>query len=265
VLIEANRAALEFSGIKEPDVIGRPFWETPWWTHSVQLQEKLREAVGQAAAGKFVRFEATHLSKDKTLHYIDFSLKPVKDESGKVTFLIPEGRDITQMKIAQESLERSAAEWDRTFNSISDFIFIQDINHTIVRANAAFFKALGAEPKDILGKKCYQILHKTDFPWPDCPLEQTKIDLKSHTQEVDDPKIGVILLVSTSPVLNEEGELAGIVHIAKDISAQKKIEIELKKRVTDLERFQKVTVDRELRMKELKAKIAELEKRLAEL
>ncbi|MFH0738926.1 MAG: PAS domain-containing protein, partial [Candidatus Omnitrophota bacterium] len=40
-LIEANRTALEFSGIELSDVINKPFWQTPWWTHSPELQEKL--------------------------------------------------------------------------------------------------------------------------------------------------------------------------------------------------------------------------------
>lgn len=97
-LIEANRTALEFAGIKREDVLNKPFWKTPWWTHSPKLQEKLRQAVKKVAKGEFVRFEATHRDKQGILHYIDFSLKPVKDESGKVVMMIPEGRDITDQK-----------------------------------------------------------------------------------------------------------------------------------------------------------------------
>jgi len=102
ILIEANRTALEFSGIKLSDVLNKPFWETPWWTHSPELQEKLRKAIKKVAQGEFFRFEATHKTKDGTLHYVDFSLKPVKDKKGKVIFMIPEGRDITERKKAEE-------------------------------------------------------------------------------------------------------------------------------------------------------------------
>ena len=99
-LIEANRTALEFSGIALADAINKPFWQTPWWTHSPELQEKLRQAVKKVAQGEFLRFEVTHLDKRGDLHYVDFSLKPVKDEGGKVIFMIPEGRDITDSKKA---------------------------------------------------------------------------------------------------------------------------------------------------------------------
>lgn len=98
VLIEANRTALEFSGIALSDVLNKPFWETPWWAHSPELQEKLRQAVKKVARGEFFRFEVTHRDKDGVLHTVDFSLKPIKDKSGKVIFMIPEGRDITGQK-----------------------------------------------------------------------------------------------------------------------------------------------------------------------
>jgi PAS domain S-box-containing protein len=104
VLIEANRTALEFSGIDSSSVLNKPFWQGPWWTHSPELQEKLRQSVEKAARGEFIRFEATHVAKDGMLHYVDFSLKPVKDETGKVIFLIPEGRDITERRKAEEEL-----------------------------------------------------------------------------------------------------------------------------------------------------------------
>ena len=105
VLIKANKTAMKFAGIHESDCIGKLFWETSWWTHSEEMQKKIRQAVQDSAGGKTIFFEATHISSDGTLHYIDFSLKPVSDENGKVLFLIPEGRDITERKKMEEALK----------------------------------------------------------------------------------------------------------------------------------------------------------------
>jgi PAS domain S-box-containing protein len=102
VLIEANRTALRLSGVEEADVLGKPFWETPWWQHSPDMQRELRLAVSEAGKGKLVRFEATHPTADGTLIWVDFSLTPVRDENGTVTYLIPEGRDITERKRIEE-------------------------------------------------------------------------------------------------------------------------------------------------------------------
>lgn len=112
-LIEANRSALELSGIKESEVIGKPFWETPWWTHSREMQEMLCVAIKRSAQGEFVRFEATHPAIDGSLHYVDFSLKPVMDEDGNVVLLIPEGRDITDRKRAEEAIHLQTAELEK--------------------------------------------------------------------------------------------------------------------------------------------------------
>jgi two-component system, cell cycle sensor histidine kinase and response regulator CckA len=110
ILVDANRSALEFAGIPEAQVIGRPFWETPWWSHSLALQQQLKDAIAEAAQGRFVRFEVTHPASNGELHTVDFSLKPVKDDSGKVVLLIPEGRDITERKLAEDNLRQSEAE-----------------------------------------------------------------------------------------------------------------------------------------------------------
>ncbi|MFA6002980.1 MAG: PAS domain S-box protein [Elusimicrobiota bacterium] len=103
-LIEANQAALKFAGITAEQVLGKPFWQTPWWTHSPELQAKLREAVVRAAGGEALRFEATHRAADGSLRDVDFSLKPIKDDSGRVTMMIPEGRDITDIKRMEQEL-----------------------------------------------------------------------------------------------------------------------------------------------------------------
>lgn len=105
-LIEANRSAMQFGGFTTSQVLFKPFWETPWWNHSPELQEQLRKAITKAASGEFVRFEATHVAKDGKVHYIDFSLKPLKDKAGKVIYLIPEGRDITEHKHTEEELRK---------------------------------------------------------------------------------------------------------------------------------------------------------------
>jgi PAS domain S-box-containing protein len=137
-MIEVNRSALQFAGIQEQDVLGKLFWDTPWWTHSPDLQDRLREAVRQAAGGTMVRFEATHPSLTGELAYVDFSLKPVRDEHGNVTLLIPEGRDITDRKIAEESLRVSDAFTRAVLNSLSAHVCVLDKEGVIVKTNDAW-------------------------------------------------------------------------------------------------------------------------------
>lgn len=163
-----------------------------------------------------------------------------------------------------EELRVANEDWNRIFDAISDLVFVMDKDNNIIKVNKSFAQALKARPEDLIGRKCYELMHKMVKPWPECPVEKTKIDKQSHIQEVDDPNIGMCLLVTSSPIFDNRGEMSGVVHIAKDITAYRKTESELNKKIIDLERFQRVTVGRELKMKELKARIAQLERELSQ-
>ena len=101
-LIAANNTALKFIGCSEEDVLGKPFEETPWWVHSHELQHRLSQSIKQALDGESVRFEATHVSAAGQERIFDFTINPFRDESGRIRYLIPEGRDITELKRIQE-------------------------------------------------------------------------------------------------------------------------------------------------------------------
>jgi two-component system sensor kinase FixL len=109
-VLEANQTALDFIGCTNADVVGKPFWDTPWWIHSPQLQQRLKEGVIEAARGKLVRFEAEHIGKEGQPAVIDFSLKPVLNAQGETVLIIPEGHDITERKRAEEETQRMQQE-----------------------------------------------------------------------------------------------------------------------------------------------------------
>jgi len=64
------------------------------------------------------------------------------------------------------------------------------------------------------------------------------------------------------PIKDDGGKIVFLIPEGRDITEYRKSDEELRKKMRDLERFQKVTVDRELKMKELKARIAEIETKL---
>jgi PAS domain S-box-containing protein len=105
---EINQTALDFIGFMESEVMDHLFWDTPIWTHDTALQEQLKASVQLAARGEVIRYETTNLSKKKEIRVIDFSLKPVVDEHQAIAFLIAEGRDITDLKRADQ--EKNALE-----------------------------------------------------------------------------------------------------------------------------------------------------------
>jgi PAS domain S-box-containing protein len=145
-LIEANQTALDFAGVSAAEVIDRPFWETSWWKQGSRKtgngeelsakQKQLKEAIARAAAGEFIRYEVDVLGADDRLMTIDFSIKPVKDETGKVVLLIPEGRDISDRKLAEAKIFQLNQELEgrvarRTEQLEKAFEEIQTFNHRL--------------------------------------------------------------------------------------------------------------------------------------
>ncbi len=105
VVLEANRSSLELLGVSRKEVVGKYFWDTPWWDHDPELCERLKNAIGRVAAGEGMeRFEAVHRDRNGSLRLIDFSLKPVFGEDGTVRYLIPEGRDVTDHRLLEQQV-----------------------------------------------------------------------------------------------------------------------------------------------------------------
>lgn len=144
---------------------------------------------------------------------------------------------LQQEVLARQQIETKLKEandrWQTTFDSMPDFISIHDPEFTIVKTNRALADFLGQKPDDLIGKKCYQLFHGTCSPWPECPNLQLLATGTSHSCEVIDPHIGTPLMVSVSPI-KLEGDIIGSIHIAKDISQQKRLEEE-KQRNKNLE------------------------------
>ncbi len=156
ILLEANRTALEAIGATPADVIGQAFWATAWWTHSPDLQVQLQAAIAQAATGELVRFEAKHFLADGSFVIVDFSLSPIKDATGKVVMLIPEGRDIT---------DRKQLEWERErFLAVgSDLQVISHDDGYYRWVSPTFGPMLGWSSEEMTSRPWIEFVHPDDI------------------------------------------------------------------------------------------------------
>jgi len=121
-LLEVNRAALEGAGIRLEDIQGKPFWEARWWQVSEESVRRQKEACARAAQGEFVRYDAEIFGShggDETIT-IDYSLIPVTDATGRVVFLLPEGRNITEKKKADAEIARKSQALQDLLNRVTE-------------------------------------------------------------------------------------------------------------------------------------------------
>ena len=104
--MEANRAPLEAAGLKKSDVIGKPFWETYWWSYSSEVQDQLKDALRQAANGETVRYDVPVRVAENRLIDIDVTFCPLLDSEGNVSQLLGCAVDITQRKQAEQQFRQ---------------------------------------------------------------------------------------------------------------------------------------------------------------
>ncbi len=90
--------------------------------------------------------------------------------------------------------------------------------------NKAYADAFKMKPKELIGKTCYEIVHGTKQPCPDCPHKRTLETKEPATGEFFEHHLGVHLQVATSPIFNEKGKVVGSVHITRDITERKRAE-----------------------------------------
>ncbi len=108
-LLVVNRTPLAIAGLRAADVLGRPFWDTSWWTHSVDVQQRLLDSIARALDGESVRYDTKVAARDGETIWIDFQLAPLRDGSGRISHLVASGYDITSRCVAEAQAAQSLA------------------------------------------------------------------------------------------------------------------------------------------------------------
>ncbi len=132
--------------------------------------------------------------------------------------------DITDRKMAEEDVRRYRQDRENVFQSIGHPIVILDRDHRVLAANHTAATVLGKLEEDLRGRYCYEIFHGTDAPIAGCPMELALKSQGQESAEVEVQTIGGIFLTSCTPVVNDEGQIDKIIHIATDITDRKKAE-----------------------------------------
>lgn len=164
VLQEANRAPLEQGGIDLADVQGKPFWECYWWSHDPLVQAELRAAVARAAQGETVRYDVTVRMKQDSRMIIDFMLKPLRDEDGRIGNLIASGIDITERKRNEEALQVSETYFRQVVESTPDGLMIVDEDGVIRLINSRMEQMFASTREALVGQSVSMLLPEESRP-----------------------------------------------------------------------------------------------------
>ena len=161
---------------------------------------------------------------------------------------------------------------ENILGTMEDFVLALDNSLNIVYTNKSVQKYLGFSESDLLNQP-YQKIVNIDFSALKFPVQNLETQMITKSGE------NISVSVSASELREKTGELVGYIFVLRDARKmndlvknlkQNSTELEQSKQklevnLNELERFNKLMVDRELKMMEMKKYITDLESRLPHL
>ncbi|MEG4418976.1 PAS domain S-box protein [Microcoleus sp. LAD1_D5] len=230
-VLEANQTALAAAGLRSEEIIGTPFSETLWWQISPETKQQIQEAIALAAAGEVVRYEVDVLVANGAVATVDFSIKPITDDSGKVLMLIPEGRDISDRKALERELVVRQTRFDAFFTAAPASMCIFDEQLRFVQVNEKLTATTGVSVAEHLGKTVREVIPEmsdTQEPMLQQVLatNQPLLNLEVSGSIFNEPGVLRDWLASYFPLPGSDGKPIGIGAVAIEITDRKKAELE---------------------------------------
>ncbi len=136
-------------------------------------------------------------------------------------------RYAVERKQAEEKIKQTASEWRITFDSITDLVSIHNRDFKLTRINKAFADFCKMKPEELIGKTCYETVHRTNKPLFNCPQKKAIETKKPSVIEYLEPRLGLYLEMTASPIFNEKGEVVACVHVVRDITERRKMQAQL--------------------------------------
>ncbi len=238
--ILVNKADLKNLGAKsEDEVLGKDDFAfySKEEAEAFYKDDKMVIETGQPVINREEKF----IDKEGNLRWLWTSKIPFYNEKCEIIGLIGIGRDITEYKRTQESLQQERNLLRTLIDNLPDLIYFKDKDGRYLLNNKAHLHSLGCErQEDVVGKTTF------DFNPPHvaqqyCAMEEEIIKTGKPLTDYEEIAIHKDTgeqrwhLTSKFPIRDVEGNIVGIVGVSRDITVRKKVEEELWKMHEELE------------------------------
>lgn len=102
-IVDTNKISCEIINIDKKDLIGKEFWDTPWFSFDEEYALVVKDLLQRAKSGKTIESEGYLIINNQTL-YSKIYIKPIFQNDKLINIMI-EGENITELKATQKNLE----------------------------------------------------------------------------------------------------------------------------------------------------------------
>ncbi len=257
IYLEVNEAYEKLTGISRKKVIGNPTSKT-----MPGLEKEWYEIYGDVVkTGKSISFEKEAKPLGRVFRV--YAFKSGEDEFATVF------EDITISYKAENLVSESEAKYQAIVSCSQDAIVMMDNQGKITSWNLSAEKMFGYNEKEVLGKDLHQLItvneeHRNKRGNLNIFFETGKSPLLGKIIELPVKKrngeIFIIELTVSATTLN--GKWFGV-GVMRDITSRKKNEESKMETLNELETMNRLMVDREIKMMELKKEIESLKKQIS--
>lgn len=187
----------------------------------ISAYKKIKEEFDIPIIYQTAHSDQSTLERAKETEPHGYILKPINEKELLSTIEISLYKFGMEKKLQKQKneLEKSARQWQTTFDSISDLISIVSPDHELLNVNRATCEFFGLEKNKIIGKKCYEFFHNSKEPIPNCPCMQALKTRGFSQGEVFEN--GKYLSISAWPIIENNNQINSFTHIVKDVTEQK--------------------------------------------
>ncbi len=223
-----NPIASNLTGYTTEQAIGKPLTTVFNIVHAQTRKPASNPVKSVLKTGMIVGL-ANHtmlIGKDGSEHQISDSGAPIHNPEGDISGVVLVFRDVTEEYMLNEELISSQTLIKTLLNTVPDMIWLKDKNGAYLFCNSKFEHLYNAKEKDILGKTDYDFVDKKSA---DFCRHTDKEALKSEEAQIyeelaifaDDGHKELHETIKT-PMMDNKGNLIGVLGIARDITNYKK-------------------------------------------